>query len=385
MIHLYYHGGSANHGCEAIVRSTVKILNEHVTLWSSAIEEDLRYQIDHIVTVKDDRYVPVKKSSLFYPICALDHKLLGRDYWFTCIGHKKFLDSVRRGDICMSIGGDNYCYSGLENLGYYNRMLQTKGSKTVLWGCSVDPSSLSAEVVRDLKRYDLITVRESLSYEGLKEAGIKDNIILCADPAFLLDKEEIVLPKEFRKEKTVGVNLSPLVTGYGKIVLDNYIELVRFIIEETDDSVLLIPHVVKADTDDRQILEQILERFGEHDRIALVKDCNCRKLKGYISKCRLFVGARTHATIAAYSSCVPTLVSGYSIKAKGIAKDVFGTHENYVIPVQSMDNAKELRKAYCWILEHEDEIKKYLEETIPVYKERALIAESALRKLEQGK
>ena len=27
MINLYYHGGSANHGCEAIVRSTAKILN----------------------------------------------------------------------------------------------------------------------------------------------------------------------------------------------------------------------------------------------------------------------------------------------------------------------------------------------------------------------
>ena len=28
MIVLYYHGGSANHGCEAIVRSTYKILND---------------------------------------------------------------------------------------------------------------------------------------------------------------------------------------------------------------------------------------------------------------------------------------------------------------------------------------------------------------------
>ncbi|MFR4670990.1 MAG: hypothetical protein ACLT69_14285 [Intestinibacter bartlettii] len=56
-------------------------------------------------------------------------------------------------------------------------------------------------------------------------------------------------------------------------------------------------------------------------------------IKGYISRCRLY-RARTHATIAAYSTCVPTLVIGYSVKAKGIAKDIFGTYENYVLPVQ---------------------------------------------------
>ena len=40
MIVLYYHGGSANHGCEAIVRSTYKILNEPITLFSSSIDEE---------------------------------------------------------------------------------------------------------------------------------------------------------------------------------------------------------------------------------------------------------------------------------------------------------------------------------------------------------
>ena len=46
--------------------------------------------------------------------------------------------------------------------------------------------------------------------------------------------------------------------------------------------------------------------------------------KGYIARMRFFIGARTHATIAAYSNCVPTLVLGYSVKSKGIAKDLFG-------------------------------------------------------------
>ena len=66
----------------------------------------------------------------------------------------------------------------------------------------------------------------------------------------------------------------------------------------------------------------------------MINDKNCMEIKGIISKCRFFIGARTHSTIAAYSTCVPTLAVGYSIKARGIARDIFGTEDNYVVPVQ---------------------------------------------------
>lgn len=62
--------------------------------------------------------------------------------------------------------------------------------------------------------------------------------------------------------------------------------------------------------------------------------------KSIISRCDMFIGARTHATIAAYSTCVPTLVIGYSVKSKGIAKDIFGTDEGLVIPVSEITDVK---------------------------------------------
>ncbi|MDO5124498.1 MAG: polysaccharide pyruvyl transferase family protein, partial [Eubacteriales bacterium] len=85
---------------------------------------------------------------------------------------------------------------------------------------------------------------------------------------------------------------------------------------------------------DLKPLESLFSIYKDSGRVVLIKDHNCEELKGYISRCRFFVGARTHATIAAYSTCVPTLVVGYSIKSKGIAKDLFGTFEKYVVPVQ---------------------------------------------------
>ena len=74
------------------------------------------------------------------------------------------------------------------------------------------------------------------------------------------------------------------------------------------------------------------------------------KLKGYISKCSFFVGARTHSTIAAYSSNIPTLVIGYSVKSKGIAKDLFGTYKGYVLPVQKLASENSLVDAYMRIM-----------------------------------
>jgi polysaccharide pyruvyl transferase WcaK-like protein len=105
------------------------------------------------------------------------------------------------------------------------------------------------------------------------------------------------------------------------------------------------------------------------------------ELKGFISRCRFFVGARTHATIAAYSTCVPTLVVGYSVKARGIAKDIFGSEENMVIPVQSLEHEDDLVNAFKYIQENEESIRKHLQDFMPSYIEKAWQAGEEVKKL----
>lgn len=98
------------------------------------------------------------------------------------------------------------------------------------------------------------------------------------------------------------------------------------------------------------------------------------ELKGYIARCRMFIGSRTHATIAAYSCCVPTVVIGYSVKAKGIAKDLFGTYENYVLPVQAIKDKEDMAYAFAWLLKNEDSIRNRLRTTMPAYCAKAMEA-----------
>ena len=157
--------------------------------------------------------------------------------------------------------------------------------------------------------------------------------------------------------------------------------LVERILRTTDLQIALIPHVVWEGGDDRQPLTALYQQYKDTGRVFLVPDANCKDLKALISRLRFFVGARTHSTIAAYSTGVPTLVCGYSVKARGIARDLFGSEEHYVIPVQGMTDPGALAQGFDWLLEHESNIRSHLENVMPGYKEKAYSAIDALKNL----
>lgn len=235
---------------------------------------------------------------------------------------------------------------------------------------------------KDFARYDLITARETISYEFLKQCN--PNTVLICDPAFWLETKVAELPQGFIKGKTVGINISPLIQKsetVSGIAMQNYMNMVEHILVTTNYQVALIPHVVCEGNDDRVPLRQIWDAFADTGRVVMIEDCNCSQLKGYISQCEMFIGARTHATIAAYSTGVPTLVIGYSTKATGIAKDLFGTDENYVFPVQSLKNEDDMVRAFDWLDKNKQQIRAHLQEIMPEYKAQMNAGITALNKL----
>ena len=378
---LYAHTGSGNHGCEALVRSTAKLLDRMPTLFSTGYDEDIQFGISEIANVQRDTVVSVPRRSAAYVAAACQTKLTKRTTLFTQFARRDLLDAVQSGDLCLSIGGDNYCYAGTEILGDLNTLFKKKGAKTVLWGCSIDPEAISPEMVKDLKRYDLITVREPLTQAALAAAGITENVRSVADPAFLLDVQKTDLPDGFLAGNTIGLNLSPLILHYTEKkeeALAGFQALVQHILDITDSTIALITHVVKTKNNDLDVLEPLFKQFENTGRVILVPDQNCMQLKYIISQCRLFIGARTHATIAAYSTCVPTLVIGYSVKSRGIATDLFETEENYVVPIQTIKSDRELISAFDWLEANANTIKQHLQSVIPAYQEKARMGKAYL-------
>lgn len=387
---LYGHNGSGNHGCEAIVRSTCKILREEfgdidIKLASGNTSEDKKYGLDKVINLVNEKNT-VAKLSLPYINAYLNLKLKKNGLESEKLAYRKTFYNVDKDAIAFSIGGDNYCYPGYERFTMLHNVLRERNIKTVLWGCSVEPSKIDDFMKEDLVNYDLIIARETLTYEALK--GIGANVKLYPDPAFQLDKIEKKLPKNFKENNTVGINISPMVMNKENVLgitIENYTELIKYILENTDMNVALIPHVIWEDNnDDRKPSKFLYDKFKDTNRVVLIEDDNCEVLKGYISRCRFFIGARTHSTIAAYSTCIPTLVIGYSVKAKGIAKEIFGTYENYVLPVQSLSNKDDLINAFEWMKNNEDDIRKHLNEFMPGYKEKALQGKVEIEKLLEG-
>ena len=63
---LYAHTGSGNHGCEALVRSTAKLLDNTPILFSTGYEEDLQFGIADIAKLERDIAVSIPHRSAAY-------------------------------------------------------------------------------------------------------------------------------------------------------------------------------------------------------------------------------------------------------------------------------------------------------------------------------
>lgn len=381
---LYPHAGSGNHGCEALVRGTCELLEikkDDTYLFSTGIEQDKNVHLDEICQLRNQNQ-EIQRMSIGYLKAIVQNKILKDQEAYDRLSFKGLFDLVDKNTIALSIGGDNYCYGRPAHIYFMNKYIRQKGAKNILWGCSIEPTEINKEMKQDLKGYDMIVTRESITYNVLKK--INPNTVLYPDVAFQLDTVKLDLPSIFEENNTVGINVSPLILereGNEGITLKNYKNLISGILDNTDMKIALIPHVCWENNDDRKPLNILYEEFKDSGRVVMIGEHKCMEQKGFIARCRFFIGARTHATIAAYSSCVPTLVVGYSVKAKGIATDLFGTYDNYVIPVQSLQKEDDLWNGFLWMLENERKIKEHLYTVMPEYKNKVLELKSKIYSL----
>ncbi len=385
----YSHINSGNHGCEAIVKSTYDILsleNNENYYWSTDVELDKKCGVEQI-----GKLVKINEINGFKPFMSLPYRILRRlgidkdGAWkYKFARHLSLLDE---NTLALSTGGDIYCYPESDWLTYLNREARKRGAVTVLWGCSIDEEWLTEEVIADLHNYSLITVRESITLETLHKAGIKDNVRLFPDPAFKLPKKELDIFPWSKMGKIVGINLSRHVVKNEKI-LKLFVEFLEYIIKDTPYSVVLIPHVFWESENDVNVLRQIYDEISNKEKLYIVdREYTCNEFKYIISKCNIFMGARTHSVIAAYSSCVPAFAFSYSKKSRGIAKDIFGKEDGYVAKIDENTQIHDLVHIFDHLSKRELEIKNHLIEFIPQYtsqidEEKGVIEELRKKDLE---
>lgn len=296
---LYGHGGSYNHGAEAITRSTIALLRQvvpecKITLSTHFAEQDKEF------AMPADKFVERN----------LDGKSNAEIYAPT-------IESITPNTICLHVGGDNYCYNNWQRWADIHQAALVRGAYSVLWSCSIDPEKINEQMLNVLRSHHLITARENITYRALIERGCT-NVIKVSDIAFSLIPEPVDF---FQFENYIVVNLSPLVIRRQPIVLTAYKNLITHLLENTNFNIALLPHVVQPADNDCEALRLLVT--CKSDRVVMVSNkLAAAQLKYIISRAKVCVAARTHAAIAAYSCGVPTLAIGYSSKAGGIASDL---------------------------------------------------------------
>jgi polysaccharide pyruvyl transferase WcaK-like protein len=174
------------------------------------------------------------------------------------------------------------------------------------------------------------------------------------------------------KSNAIALNISPLVLrkdNDDKIIKKNVYNLISYILKNTSYNIFLVPHVVIHVDNDFEALSEIADEFNSSRIWNVSSDLSASEYKYIISKCDLGVYARTHATIASYSSLVPTIAIGYSIKAQGIAKDL--GMSKFVLPISEIIDETKLTTMFKLLVNEKDEVKEILSKIIPTYSLKA--------------
>ena len=372
------HLDAGNRGCEAIARGSALLVDEpaqHIFGYCRNVDLDTQMGLAEYVTL-----VPCRRESfLVDKFLAVVNKLFRTNRtkaWRQIYPYRSFLRRITKDDVVLFTGGDMLCYDDNEVI-YTNNWLHERGIRTVLWGCSMGPENQTKEKLKTLSRFSLIYTRESLTYEYFQSLGLK-NLCLLPDPAFVLQEQPFPLPAYLENNDVVGMNISNFVMD--GMSLDNpfgqeVLSLIDHILRETSSHIMLVPHVTwnvgGVNQDDRQMARLISQRVGRPDRLHVldIDALNYCQIRYAIGHCQLFIGARTHAVISAYSMCVPALALGYSIKSRGIAKDL-GLDERLVVDSKNCPPGTLLR-SYSYLVENRETIRRHLQDVMPEYKLRA--------------
>lgn len=338
---------SGNRGCGALAYSIVEILKK------VCIEKKEDLHITGILFLEQS--VPAMQDEIKITIECIKIAPKKLDFWKQC--KKAFRESdvvidFSMGDSFSDIYGKKRFY-----LATLLKILAIRNGKFIMGPQTIGPfDSLVAKKVAAyvLKNSYLNFARDTKSMLYAKEfSGVTP--LLTTDVAFSL-------PYESRQKRNdgkihIGFNPSGLLWDGTKdfstekhLALD-YKEYVRNVMDawtsREEYVVHLIPHVFSYDgVGPENDMRACMEIQKEYPDTVIEIDFDApMEIKSVISTMDVFIGARMHATIAAFSSGVATIPFSYSRKFEGLYHDL---DYCYLISATTMDTTTAVQKTINW-------------------------------------
>lgn len=234
-----------------------------------------------------------------------------------------------------------------------------------------------------VKKSEICFVRDSISEEYVRRT-FGTTPVVTTDVAFSLPYEKVELEKtdkirigfnpsgllwegtkEFRSSKHITVDYRE----YVNVILGNLCRDERY-------EVFLIPHVFSRNMESKENdLKACMDIKKEFPSVKVLCDFETpMEAKQVISSMDIFIGARMHATIAAFSTGVVTIPFSYSRKFEGLYQDLGYRH---IISATCMETQEAIDKTMEWI-NNSNLLAKCLEEAQIIVKEKKQVLVDAL-------
>ncbi|MCO6045248.1 polysaccharide pyruvyl transferase family protein [Aeoliella sp. ICT_H6.2] len=341
--------GLFNRGVEALVAPTVaelhRVLPEHqVVLLSGKPQYDSRRAFLSDSKVISDPFLGRMGSLTVRRLAARwTPRLVRRE----AVAHR----AIKNSSLLIATGGDTFSsdYGDLRMHVEPLKVAHHYGVPFALLAHSIGPFTKEEErqpFVDIAKHAALITVRESRSFNYCIDDLKLDpaRVVQTADPAFLLEpaSDERVSQLQARygidpAGPTIALAVSQGISNFvglnsssqesAERHLETLSKLARYITQEMQAQLLLIPHVqdMRPHNNDLFLCDRLMDAVGDCSGMAVAwGDHTAAEFKGLIKASDAVIAERMHAAIAGLSTTTPTMVVRYSVKADGIIGDLLG-------------------------------------------------------------
>lgn len=344
--------GGLNLGDEAILQSIVFQLSQslpvEITVFSRDVEDTRRRH------PRAARVVPVRD-----------------------LARNEIIPELERLDLFI-LGGGGILFDAEAKI--YLREVELAREKSVpvmIYAVGAGPLETSAaqRLVRDhLNLVNAITVREARARKLLEEIGVKQEIIVTADPAFLLQPEALPVGTLEREgldsgQRLIGMSVREPGVAAPDIDQNVYHGLLAnaadFMVERFDANVVLVPMEPKMQ--DVQHCHAVIARMLRAQRATVLKgEYTSSQLISLVGKFTFAVGMRLHFLIFAALQGVPFVALPYSSKVEGFLVDM-----ELVMPPMHLVNEGRLIAHIDRNWDNRDALKEKIQRKLPALQARA--------------
>lgn len=351
---------NGNRGCVALTLSAIYFIDKVLT--SAGVDYNIflsdaqikTWGFNNIVNILG-KEIPVIPFSTFTPVTfiqKLKQKIKVAYNYILCKSDKK--DYFKNADFILNIGqgdsfSDIYGTKRFEQIDFANVIARNYDIPYCILPQTIGPfnnQQVLLKARKSIEKASMVMARDKQSMIYTKKIAPDVNVKEYIDVAFFLPYYKIEQESSYIH---VGLNISALIWagGYTKNnqfgIKCDYQLLIRSIIKKflsfPNVKVHLVSHVVEPDTcieNDYEVSYNIWKEFADNRLVLAPFALSPIDCKSYISGLDFFMGARMHATIAAFSCNVPVVPMAYSRKFNGLFEDTLSYP--HVVDMKTQEN-----------------------------------------------